>query len=166
MISLAKYMRETWSATPALGPVGAVRPGYQNVIDKNLRMGDNTITLLRNKGKKKMISISELMPNPYQAKTPIETYGARRLPGGKAGITVNMKPANQRTPGVMQAMPNKNRMLGMNIGQLRQQQNVSPVTGQRISSTGLAMMGRKAPPETGQFSVKPPLRRPNVPNVR
>ncbi len=155
-------MRETWSATPTLGPVGVVRPGYQNIIDKNLRMGDNTITLLRNKRKKKMISLSELMPPPF---APPVTTGARRLPGGKAGVTVSMKPAHQRTPGAIPGMPNKNQMFGANIGQLRQQQNVSPVTGQRISSTGLAMMGRKPPPGTAQFGVKPPLRRPNVPNV-
>ena len=49
MLSLRKYLKETWSATPISPPVGSVRAGYQNIIDRNLKTGNNKFLLLRNR---------------------------------------------------------------------------------------------------------------------
>ena len=161
MISLNRYLREAWSATPALTPVGVARSGYQKVIDRNLRSGNNTITLLKNK-RRKMISISELVYPQSSVKA---------LPDGRArvqvrtpipGNKVNMKPSHLRTPGAIPSAPNLNQMMGTKLNQMRKNVNVSPYTGTKFPSTAYSLMGkdRKVPAGMAFANVpKVPIRR-------
>lgn len=55
------------------------------------------------------------------------------------------------------SIPSKSGMMGVNLDQLRKNQNVSPVTGTKFPATAYKMMGRKAPTGTGFANV--PLRR-------
>ena len=52
MISIAQLFKETWSATPITPPVGKVRSGYQDIIDRTLKSGSNDITLIKKEKKK------------------------------------------------------------------------------------------------------------------
>jgi hypothetical protein len=54
MIHISKLIKEAWSATPIMPPVGKVRSGYQRIIDRTLKSGKGDITLLRNKKKEKL----------------------------------------------------------------------------------------------------------------
>lgn len=53
--------------------------------------------------------------------------------------------------------PNLKTAVGVNLNQMRKNQNVSPITGTRMPATAYKLMGRKAPPGTAFANV--PLRR-------
>jgi hypothetical protein len=58
MLSIVRYLNETWSATPIQPPVGSVSSGYQNIIDRNLKTGNGQFLLLRKNKDDKSIRIS------------------------------------------------------------------------------------------------------------
>jgi len=164
MISLVSYLRETWSATPAISPVGVVSPGYQKIIDRNLRSGNNTTTLLKGK-RKKMINVSEVITN-VQA---LKGGGARfqvpigRQPQPEQAKKVNIRPAHLRGRGAFIKPPDVNQQVGFKINQMRQKQGVGEF-GDRMSSRGAADSNRKVLPgmafaNTQRNVPKVPIRR-------
>jgi len=157
MISLVSYFREAWSATPVLAPVGVASPGYQKIIDRNLKSGNNITTLLKGK-RKKMINMSEVISN------------VEALKGGKARFQVpigqqpparkvNIRPAHLRGGGAMAKPPDLNQNMGFNLSQMRKKRSVGQF-GDRAPATGLNMLNRNVPPGMAFANA-----RRNVPRV-
>ena len=145
MISLVSYFRETWSATPAQPPVGVVSPGYQKIIDRNLRSGNSTTTLLKNK-RKTMINMSEVISN-VQA---LKGGGAKfQVPINQTQIPlakkINIRRADLRGRGAFMSMPDKSQNVGFNIDKMRQNKSVGQF-GDKASATGLNQMNKNVPP--------------------
>lgn len=164
MISLVSYLRETWSATPAIAPVGVVSPGYQKIIDRNLKSGNNTTTLLKGK-RKKMINVSEVITN-VQA---LKGGGARfQVPIGnepqpQEAKKVNIRPAHLRGRGAFIKPPDVNQQVGFKINQMRQKNRVGAF-GDKFSARAGADTGRGVSPgmafaNTQRNVPKVPIRR-------
>lgn len=110
-----------------------------------------------------MISILELMPQvpvnrgvqkpPYQPQRGVNSRPINPNNLTRGNMPVRRASLSQAIP----STPNLNNAMGMNINQMRKNQNVSPAFGTRMPATAYKMMGRKAPPGTALANV--PLRR-------
>lgn len=142
MISLVNHIRETWSATPALAPVGVVSPGYQKIIDRNLRSSNNTITLLKNK-RNNMITMSEVISNVQALKGGGARFQVPITPNKVKKI--NIRPAHLRSGGAFIRPPDLNQNVGFQLSQMRKKKSVGQF-GDKASATGLNMLKRNVPP--------------------